>query len=325
IHRLVDKLSRVSGLLPASIFLREVTLNGGGLVAGGGYADIFAGFWAGRKVAIKRLRVHIAPLDEREDIKQVLCREVLIWRGLWHRYVLPCLGVNKEPFESNYICMVSPFMDRGTVLKYCFEKNLTADEINLIVDQVASALAYLHDENVVHGDLRGANILVDDRGHCRLADFGLAVFDEATKGAYTTRNEAGSTRWMAPELLFPEKFGMVGTRRTCATDIYAYGCVCIELHTGSPPFYDLTIEPAIALRILDGKHPKPPPGKELPPQMWNVAERCWNMTPDTRPTAKDILKECRLMSSIISDGVESDLSTEWNESSDDEWVFLPSE
>ncbi|KDQ58420.1 hypothetical protein JAAARDRAFT_192993 [Jaapia argillacea MUCL 33604] len=72
IHRLVEKLARVSGLLPTSISLQGVvTLTEGGLVAGGGYADIYAGFWKGRKVAIKRLRLHVAPLCERENLKQV--------------------------------------------------------------------------------------------------------------------------------------------------------------------------------------------------------------------------------------------------------------
>ncbi|KDQ58421.1 hypothetical protein JAAARDRAFT_128565, partial [Jaapia argillacea MUCL 33604] len=221
-----------------------------------------------------------------------LCREVLIWRGLWHRYILPCLGVETKLFKSAYICMVSPYMDHSTVVQFCSKNNLTTDEIDLILNQVVSGLAYLHGENVVHGDLRGANILIDDQGHCQLADFGLAVFAEATKGAYTTRSEAGSTRWMAPELLFPERFGMVGTRRTFATDIYAYGCVCIKLHTGLLPFYDLTVDPAIVYRILAGEHPQPPPGKELPPMTWKIAERCWCITPDTRPSAKDIVEEC---------------------------------
>ncbi|KDQ52290.1 hypothetical protein JAAARDRAFT_113212, partial [Jaapia argillacea MUCL 33604] len=214
-----------------------------------------------------------------------LCHEVLIWRGLWHRYVLPCLGVDTELFGPLYICMVSPYMDCGTIVEYCEDNDLTANEIDLILNQVALGLAYLHCENVVHGDLRGANILMNDQGHCQLADFGLAAFAEATKGAYTTTNSRpGSTRWMAPELLFPERFGIVGTRRTCATDIFSYGCVCIEIHTGSLPFYDLSADPAIIRRILAGEHPQPPPGKGLPLKTRNIAEKCWRTTPDTRPT-----------------------------------------
>ncbi|KDQ52281.1 hypothetical protein JAAARDRAFT_184453 [Jaapia argillacea MUCL 33604] len=258
----------------------------------------------------------------------MLCHEVLIWRGLWHRYVLPCLGVNTEYFESAYISMVSPYMGRGTVQQYCLKNDLTADEINLILSQVASGLAYLHGENIVHGDLQGANILMDDRGHCQLADFGLAVFAEATQGVYTTRSQiAGSTRWMVPELLFSERFSTDGMwRRTCATDIYAYGCVCIEFHTGLPPFYDLKIDLAILFRILSGVHPQPPPGKELPPKIWDVAEKCWLTEPDTRPTAKNITEECYLIVqpvliqessglTFIADTLESDLSTDQDNTS----------
>ncbi|KDQ52307.1 hypothetical protein JAAARDRAFT_198474 [Jaapia argillacea MUCL 33604] len=118
------------------------------------------------------------------------------------------------------------------------------------------------------------------------------IFLSITEGAYTTSSRPGSPRWMAAELLFPERFDMVGTRRTCATDIYAYGCVCIELHTGLAPFYDLNADSGILVRILSGVNPQPPPGKELPPKMWNIAEKCWRMAPETRPKAKNIVKEC---------------------------------
>ena len=116
-----------------------------------------------------------------------------------------------------------------------------------------TGLEYLHGRNIVHGDLKGvsdhiwcevgsdldrvkANVLIDSRCSVRLADFGLAmIIDESTVGSTTGGYELrGTTRWMAPEMLFPEKFGYTG--KDClkrlpstGTDIYALGMVVLEV------------------------------------------------------------------------------------------------
>jgi serine/threonine protein kinase len=87
---------------------------------------------------------------------------------------------------------------------------------------------------IVHGDLRGANILISDDWTACLADFGLTgvVEDPAstTGGALTsTANHAGSLRWFAPELIAPTFFGCERFVRTTASDVYAFACVCLEV------------------------------------------------------------------------------------------------
>ncbi|KAF8145320.1 kinase-like domain-containing protein, partial [Mycena galopus ATCC 62051] len=104
--------------------------------------------------------------------------------------------------------------------------------------EIADGLQYLHSQKVVRGDLRGANILISNEWSACLADFGLASFSDVTASTTTSHNRAGSLRWMAPELIDPEKFGQ-RFLRTPATDVYAFGCVCSELYTGQPPFADL--------------------------------------------------------------------------------------
>ncbi|KAJ6472148.1 kinase-like domain-containing protein, partial [Mycena vitilis] len=94
-------------------------------------------------------------------------------------------------------------------------------------------LDYLHSMDIVHGDLRGSNILISDECTACLADFGLATTirdddaDVAT-GALYSSNRAASRRWLAPELITPEQFGCRFVR-TRATDVYAFGCVCLEV------------------------------------------------------------------------------------------------
>jgi serine/threonine protein kinase len=94
--------------------------------------------------------------------------------------------------------------------------------------EIAQGLVYLHSQDIIHGDLRGANILVDDNWHVRLADFGLAVFASATV-ATGSSHRGGSARWMSPELLSPQSCGLEKSQRTFASDVYSFACVCIEV------------------------------------------------------------------------------------------------
>jgi serine/threonine protein kinase len=88
--------------------------------------------------------------------------------------------------------------------------------------------------NIVHGDLRGTNILISDDWNVCLADFGLTHIIEdttsTTNGALrSSTNRAGSPRWFAPELLAPTLFGCDRFVRTPASDVYAFACVCFEV------------------------------------------------------------------------------------------------
>jgi serine/threonine protein kinase len=94
--------------------------------------------------------------------------------------------------------------------------------------EIAQGLAYLHSQDIIHGDLRGTNILVDDKGHACLADFGLAVFSNATLANQSSQH-GGSVRWMGPELLYPQSCGLENFQRTFANDVYSFACVCIEV------------------------------------------------------------------------------------------------
>jgi serine/threonine protein kinase len=71
-----------------------------------------------------------------------------------------------------------------------------------------------------------ANILVNDDWHAVLADFGLAVFADENE---SPSGSIGCLRWMAPELLYPESFGLRQSRKTHASDVYAFACVCFEV------------------------------------------------------------------------------------------------
>lgn len=112
--------------------------------------------------------------------------------------------------------------------------NPNADTVIIVavqLHQTAQGLAYLHGEGIIHGDLHADNLLIDETGAVRLTDFGLSLIAEGTAYNYGSHHGGGALRWIAPELFDPEEFGLDNTRPTAKSDIYAFGCICVEVST----------------------------------------------------------------------------------------------
>ncbi|KAJ7882720.1 kinase-like domain-containing protein, partial [Mycena leptocephala] len=216
--------------------------------------------------------------------------------------IVPFLGIDSTTFPSQARAMVSPWMPSGSVLTYMREHSPSSSYALEMLYDVINGLKYLFSKNIVHGDLCGRNILIDNKERARLTDFGLAVFMEDDKSKSSTRG--GSIRWMAPELL------RVGTpfKRTPASDIWAFGCVCCEIWTeGQNPFPHINQESAILFALADPQvlpyshHPHDKRGNPMPVRLWELVQWCWKYDPAERVVAEavsDILSEMVSHSSV---------------------------
>ncbi|KAJ7045251.1 kinase-like domain-containing protein, partial [Mycena alexandri] len=242
-RRMILKLSEACDRLPSALFITGVTERDEFPLFGGGFGDIYQASYAGQRVALKHIRTFHRDAEQRR-IRLQFCREAIT-------------------FPSS-LCMVSPWMQHGTVLKYLNDHG--RGNVDKLLFEIAQGLQYLHSQNIVHGDLRGSNILITHDWSACLADFGLTSLSDATMATHSS-HRAGSIRWMAPELIDPEFFGM-RFLRTPATDVYAFACVCVELYTGQPPFANLS-ETASLLRVIKGERPERPFGEPaLSDDLW---------------------------------------------------------
>ena len=84
-----------------------------------------------------------------------------------------------------------------------------------------------------------ANILIDETGHARIGDFGLLTMipNPTTLLSSSSHTLAGTARWISPELIAPDQFGLEKTCLTKASDCYAFGMVIYETISGNPPFH----------------------------------------------------------------------------------------
>jgi mitogen-activated protein kinase kinase kinase len=115
--------------------------------------------------------------------------------------------------------------------------------IRNFVRQILAGLNYLHERDIVHRDIKGANVLVDNKGVIKISDFGISKKVEAnllsTAPSHPHRPSLqGSVYWMAPEVVRQTSY----TRKA---DIWSLGCLIVEMFTGSHPFPDFSQMQAI--------------------------------------------------------------------------------
>ena len=139
-----------------------------------------------------------------------------------------------------------------------------------------------------------ANILINRDRHACIADFGLLTIipDQASHVSPITPTEGGTTRWMSPELLDPESFGLRNIHPTKESDCYALGMVIYEVLSGQVPFYQRN-GPAVILKVLGGEQPERPQGMQgawFTDELWGLLERCWKRQPHDRPSIKTLLE-----------------------------------
>lgn len=289
----LNTLHTKTGILPPLTNLTgQVTKLSEHPAAEGGTADIYEGQWVGEeKVMLKAIR-HV----ESESAIRRFRREVDIWRRLQHMNILRFYGIC---YIGPRLFAVAPWASGGNLQVYV-RNNPDCDRLRLL-SEVALGLKYLHtfQPMIVHGDLRAANVVVSATNEALLADFGLSKIIAEEEGAVvasTSLANAGSSRWMAPELFQPDANGGV----TSASDVWSFGMLCLEVLTGQAPFFQKCRLDAQVIAVLMTKilPERPMPFDEmysrgLSNEMWQLMQRCWAWQPSARPEMRLLASEVR--------------------------------
>ncbi|KAG8940662.1 hypothetical protein FRC03_005199, partial [Tulasnella sp. 419] len=257
------------------------------LITWGGYSSIYRGVLlkdgSETEVAIKALRVQgsteTSAIEER--IRKRFYREVLLWGKLEHANIVPLLGYMMHPDEPP--ALVSPWYSNGNVISYLRE-HPDPNRYSLALD-VVSGLEYLHSIQVVHGDIKGENVLVDGDGRASLCDFGMSEFmDEASRitGFTTSSGGSGGTdRFMSPELLDDNV-------KTTATDMWAVGCLIVQILTDQIPYQQTMRKQAVLSAIIRREPPMANGDGKISTLLWNCIRKCWSSEMEDRPQASEL-------------------------------------
>ena len=189
----------------------------------GSYSNVFKGLWRGTIVSIKVVR----GVGASESMMAKIREQREIWWHLSHPNVLYLYGFCEE--FGSYGASISPWLKNGNAGAHFRRNPVSPSQRFQLWCDVVEGLAYLHsrDPPVVHGDLKPANVMLNDNGAAVLCDFGLVhiISDEASTGMTATTNQTGTIRYLACELVNSDDM----PDPTTASDIYALGCLGLEV------------------------------------------------------------------------------------------------
>ncbi|TFK79567.1 hypothetical protein K466DRAFT_570161 [Polyporus arcularius HHB13444] len=273
----IDALRRLSGAevtLPSWTITRY-EVNRDEKIGLGFFSDVYKGTWRNRLVAIKVL----APTTPR----QLFVHEVSIWKTLQHPNVLELLGASSASSDPPWF-FVSPYYKNGSLVTY-LKSMPSLDSVDLLkmIHEIAKGMAYLHSKDVLHGDLKAANVLVSDRHHCVISDFGQSEMKSEAYRISGMPLPHGTLRWQAPELMS----GMSGL--TQEIDVYAFAITCIELLTKGALPWPMADDDAVRHFVLrENMRPEPPLQRVWSQQLVEILHSCWHRDPKFRPSFKAV-------------------------------------
>ncbi|KAG8727425.1 GTP-binding protein Rho1, partial [Ceratobasidium sp. 414] len=236
----------------------------------GGFGEIYSGYMTagGTQVAVKCARHHTQDDQNEHNMR---CD---------HENVLELLGLTQH---RGKLAVVSPWMENGNLQQY-LSKNPDVDRLDLCL-QITKGLAYLHRHDMVHGDLKGVNVLISEAGVAKLADFGNTRLGEQTLQLTTRTSTPYSLRWAAPEILENSPCSM-------PADIYALGMTIYETVTGSVPYSDKADMAVLVEVLVHKRFPSRNDDSILvrgdKDQLWQLLSQCWNHKISSRPQASKI-------------------------------------
>ncbi|XP_047320066.1 protein kinase and PP2C-like domain-containing protein [Impatiens glandulifera] len=275
-------------------------------IARGAESVVYAGTLDGKKVAVKKPILSTSEdIDKFHKELQMLCK-------LEHRGLATLIAAHAKP--PNYMYFFQLYESGNLADKLHVEEwTPTVPQVLTMAIHLGRTIQYLHNNGILHRDVKPANILLDKLLHPYLTDFGLAEYKTGIKevsvdnwksigkptGGFHKKNMVGTLIYMAPEVLKKQ----VHTEKS---DVYSFGITINELLTGVVPYTNLRAE-AQAHTVLEMNYTEQqltgavaseglrPLLAELnsnvPATLLSLIERCWDPKPQTRPSFDVIVSE----------------------------------
>ncbi|KAL0356543.1 UNVERIFIED_CONTAM: Serine/threonine-protein kinase STY46 [Sesamum calycinum] len=275
-------------------------------IASGSYGDLYKGTYRSQEVAIKILKTERLNTELQKEFAQ----EVYIMRKVRHKNVVQFIGACTRPPN---LCIVTEYMSGGSVYDYLHKQKGTFKLPALLkvgID-VSKGMNYLHQNNIIHRDLKAANLLMDENEVVKVADFGVARVKAQTgvmtaeTGTYSVVTSLMLTAKYVEfcDFVLPFPFEVIEHKPyDHKADVFSFGVVLWELLTGKIPYEYLTPLQAAVGVVQKGLRPTIP--KHTHPKLAELLERCWQQDPALRPDFSELIELLQQISKEVGDDGE---------------------
>ncbi|KAF2732820.1 MAP kinase [Polyplosphaeria fusca] len=263
----------------------------GQLIGKGTFGRVYLGMniTTGELIAVKQVEVNAkAAGSDKDKIKELvksLDQEIDTMQHLDNPNIVQYLGCERKEYS---ISIFLEYISGGSVGS-CIRKHGKFEEsvVSSLTRQTLSGLSYLHQEGILHRDLKADNILLDLDGTCKISDFGISKKTDNIYGNDITNSMQGSVFWMAPEVIRSQ-----GQGYSAKVDIWSLGCVVLEMFAGKRPW---SKEEAIGAIYKLGSLNQAPPIPEDVSRVIGIEGLsfmydCFTIDPAERPTADTLLR-----------------------------------
>ncbi|XP_053570643.1 receptor-interacting serine/threonine-protein kinase 1 isoform X2 [Bombina bombina] len=252
-----------------------------------------------------------------EMYNEALLEEGKIMHRLNHDRVVKLLGLILE--NGNY-SLVMEYMTKGNLCNVLQQVTVPLSVKGRFILEIIEGMTYLHDQNIVHKDLKPENVLVDNDFHIKIADLGVATFKTWSKltkeetyrkqksqsiNGHQAKNNAGTLSYMAPEHL-----KSLSTKPTEKSDVYSFGIVIWAILTGKEPYENAFNIEQLRVCVIGGDRPSLEELPEnSPPEALDMMQLCWKDKPEERPTFRECDEKLRTFyTNKLQKKIESDVA-----------------
>ncbi|KAI4263262.1 MAG: hypothetical protein L6R42_001588 [Xanthoria sp. 1 TBL-2021] len=264
----------------------------GTLIGQGSFGSVYLALHSitGELMAVKQVEVpsnNVSTMDKKkESMINALKREIDLLRDLQHQNIVQYLGSNSDDEHFNIFLEYVPGGSVAGMLNSYGQ--LHEPLIRNFVRQILTGLSYLHGKDIIHRDIKGANVLVDGKGNIKISDFGISKRVEASALLAPSKNGGhlhrpslqGSVFWMAPEVVKQTSY----TRKA---DIWSLGCLIVEMFTGTHPFPNCSQLQAIFQ--IGGSSAKPTTPDNISEEGKAFLNKTFEIDHEKRPSADELL------------------------------------
>ncbi|CAF0791592.1 unnamed protein product [Adineta ricciae] len=229
----------------------------------------------GEKVAVKEIQMR------NSNYTEVLENEIKILSTLNHKNIVSYRGSAIGSSRGGPVFqIIMEYVDGGSLLKHLKLKPFSEESIQNYTRQLLEGVQYLHENRILHRDIKSANVLLNSKGEIKIADFGTS---KRLAGLHRCLEDiVGTPPYMCPDVVVVPVMGY-GPE----VDIWSVGCTVIEMATGKNPFHHIANQFKVLQKLADEKLPP-----AIPPELSDLAKdflaRCFEPN-STRPSAKDLL------------------------------------